>query len=161
MLILHEIGRSSVGWVIIEKNIQLSLLSFIVMLVCLSLPHYNLHILDWVVVELDETRWNFIRIYKIRFFLVELVLFCLVRMLDSLRLFPEIFQLCLNGFIWFVCLQCVLLLLYSFLKIESKFFIRVDKTVGDAAVIIIEVLIGRTSLISVSEVVCLDWAHLD
>lgn len=55
MFILHKIGRSSVGWVVIEENIQLSLLSFIVLLVCLSLSNYLLHILDWVVVELDET----------------------------------------------------------------------------------------------------------
>lgn len=53
MLSLHEIGRSSVSRIVIEENIKLSFLGFIV-LIRLPLSHNFLHILNRIVIKLDE-----------------------------------------------------------------------------------------------------------
>ena len=79
-------------------------MSFIVVLVSLSLSDYLLNMLDWVVVELNETRWIFVCVDDIRSFLMELVLFSFVGVLDCLRLFLEVFQLSLYRLIWLIYL---------------------------------------------------------
>lgn len=108
MLILHEVRRSSVAWVVIEEDVQLPLLSFIVVLVGLSLPgillKYLLNILNSLMVELNKTGWILVCVDNIRSFLVKLVLFSFVGVLDCLRLFLEVFQLALDGSVWLVSL---------------------------------------------------------